>query len=239
MSLFCRHNRFTADCPICSKGTALDPGRGGRRRAPGTSTTTRRRSERGGAAPAFSGPQVSAGPYEDAEGVRYLVRLERVPGGLRLGEWAGSELRRRAPVLAAADLPGLIAAAADVLPERDAAALAAAVGSEPGEEGDRGAAGAAAGSDHGPAAGAAAASVDGPAAEPGVSRGRAGDFREELRAEPLGGGRLRIGRWMLRPGGGWELRDAAPMLPAARYAEALADAAAKGALGAGAGATGR
>ena len=133
-------------------------------------------------APAFSGPQVSAGPYEDAEGVRYLVRLERVPGGLRLGEWAGSELRRRAPVLAAADLPG-------------------------------------------------------PAAEPGVSRGRAGDFREELRAEPLGGGRLRIGRWMLRPGGDWELRDAAPMLPAARYVEALADAAAKGALCAGA--TGR
>ena len=229
--LFCRHNRFTADCPICSKGTALDPGRGGRRRSPGTSTT-RGRSERGRAAPAFSGPQVSAGPYEDSQGVRYLVRLERVPGGLRLGEWAGSELRRRAPVLVARDLSGLIAAAADVLPERDAATLAAAVGIELGDEDDGGVAGATAGSVDGAAGGAAAGSVDGSAAEPGVSRGRAGDFREELRVEPLAGGRLRIGRWMLRPGGDWELRDAAPMLPAARYAEALGDAAAKGALGA-------
>ncbi|MGI8660627.1 MAG: hypothetical protein ACR2LH_06275, partial [Thermoleophilaceae bacterium] len=160
MPLFCRHNRFTADCPICSKGTALDSGRGGRRRSPGTSTT-RRRSERGRAAPAFSGPQVSAGPYEDAEGVRYLVRLERVPGGLRLGEWAGPELRRRAPVLVARDLSGLIAAAADVLPERDAAALAAAVGIEPGDEDGGGAAGAAAESVDGAAVGAAAGLADG------------------------------------------------------------------------------
>ena len=234
MSLFCRHNRFTADCPICSKGTALDPGRGGRRRSPGTSTTTRRRSERGGPTPAFSGPQVSAGPYDDSDGVRYIVRLERVPGGLRLGEWAGSELRRRAPVLAAADLAGLIAAAADVLPERDAAALAAAVGTEPGEQDDGGAAGAAPGPVDGAAARAAAGPDEATAAEPGVSRGRAGDFREELRVEALTGGRLRVARWMLRPGGDWELRDAAPMLPAARYAEALAAAAANGALSAGA-----
>lgn len=207
MSLFCRHSRFIADCPICSKGTVLDPGRVSRRRTSGTGTATRSRPQRGGPRAAFSGPQVSAGPYEDGEGTRYLVRLERVPGGLRLGEWAGSELRRRAPVLAAADLPGLVAAAADVLPERDVAALAAALRS-----------------DH--------ASLDGAAAEPGVSRGRAGDFKEELRVEPLDGGLLRIGRWVLQPGAGWQLRDAAPMLPAARYAEALADAAAKGALAA-------
>ena len=27
MPTFCRHNRFFADCPICSKGTVLDPDR--------------------------------------------------------------------------------------------------------------------------------------------------------------------------------------------------------------------
>lgn len=183
----------------------LDPARGGRKRSSGGGTAARPRVQRGGPKAAFSGPQVSAGPYEDGEGTRYLVRLERVPGGLRLGEWAGSELRRRAPVLAAADLPGLIAAAADVLPERDVAALVAALGSD-------------------------GARPDGATAEPGVSRGRAGDFKEELRIEPLDGGWLRIGRWVMQPGAGWQLRDAAPMLPAARYAEALADAAAKGAL---------
>lgn len=207
MSLFCRHSRFVADCPICSKGTVLDPARGGRKRPSGAGTATRSRAQGGGAKPAFRGPQVSAGPYEDGEDVSYVVRLERVPGGLRLGEWAGPELRRRAPVLAAADLPGLISAAADVLPERDVTPLTAALRSDD-------------------------ASVDTDAAkpEPGVSRGRAGDFKEELRVESLEGGWLRIARWVLQPGAGWQLRDAAPMLPAARYAEALADAAAKGAL---------
>lgn len=206
MSLFCRHGRFVADCSICSKGTVLDPARGGRKRSGGTGTATRSRAQR---APktVFSGPQVSAGPYEDGDGVTYVVRLERVPGGLRLGEWAGSELRRRAPVLAASDLTGLIAAAADVLPVRDVAPLAEAMTTEAG---------------------------DGSAGGAGVSRGRAGDFKEELRVEPLEGGWLRIGRWVLQPGAGWQLRDAAPMLPAARYAQALADAMAKGALAAGA-----
>ena len=56
-----------------------------------------------------------------------------------------------------------------------------------------------------------------------VSRGRSGELREELRVETLDGDRLRIGRWLYRPGTGeWELQHAAPMLPAARYAEALA-----------------
>jgi hypothetical protein len=200
VSLFCRHNRYTADCPICSKGTALDPERGARRRSGGTGPR-RSRSERRPATAAFSGPHVSAGPYEDEQGIRYVVRLERVPGGVRLAEWAGSELRRRAPVLRASDMATLAAGAHEVLPAADAQALAGALGQERSTDGDA-----------------------------GVSRGRAGDFREELRVESIAHDRVRVGRWVQRPGAGWELRDAPPMLPAARYAEALGDAARKGVL---------
>ena len=199
MSVFCRHNRYTADCPICSKGTALDPDRSAKRRS---SSGGRPRTGRGSATPAFSGPHVSVGPYEDEEGSSYIVRLERVPGGVRLAEWAGSELRRRAPVLRARDLENLAAEAEGVLSDGDAQALAGALGQERSADGNT-----------------------------GVSRGRAGDFREELRVEAIDDDRVRIGRWVQRPGSGWELRDAAPMLPAARYAEALADAARKGVLG--------
>ena len=199
MSVFCRHNRYTADCPICSKGTALDPDRSAKRRS---SSGGRPRTGRGSATPAFSGPHVSVGPYEDEEGSSYIVRLERVPGGVRLAEWAGSELRRRAPVLRARDLENLAAEAEGVLSDGDAQALAGALGQERSADGNT-----------------------------GVSRGRAGDFREELRVEAIDDDRVRIGRWVQRPGTGWELRDAAPMLPAARYAEALADAARKGVLG--------
>jgi len=186
LPVFCRHNRFTADCPICSKGTALDPERqtARRRRSPGDARSRKRSSEK---APAFSGPHSAAGPYED-DGVRYLVRLEKVPGGIRLAEWAGSQLRRRAPVLPAADLPGLLEGAAGVLPDRDATALVNALGAEPGE---------------------------------GVSRGRSGDFKEELRVEDVGEGRIRIARWVLRPGSGWELQDAPVMVPPGRLAEAV------------------
>ena len=45
----------------------------------------------------------------------------------------------------------------------------------------------------------------------------------ELRVEAVDDG-LRVARWILRPGAGWELQDAPPMLPAARFAEALAAA---------------
>ena len=188
MSVFCRHNRFTADCPICSKGTPLDPGRrtAKRRTAPGGSGARKRSA---GKAPAFSGPHSAAGPYEH-EDVRYLVRLEKVPGGIRLAEWAGSQLRRRAPVLPAEDLPELLAGAAGVLPQGDVAALTDALGGEPGSS-------------------------------PGVSRGRSGDFKEELRVEDVGDGRIRIARWVLRPGSGWELQDAPVMVPAGRLAEAV------------------
>ena len=185
MSVFCRHNRFIADCPICSKGTALDPNR----QAAG------RRPSRGGGrkpsaakAPSFSGPHAAVGPYRDHDDVRYLVRLEKVPGGIRLAEWAGSQLRRRAPVLPAEDLPGLLGGTAGVLADSEAAELTEAVAAEPGG---------------------------------GVSRGRSGDFQEELRVEDVGDGKIRIARWVLRPGSDWELQDAPVMVPVARLAEAL------------------
>jgi len=133
------------------------------------------------------GPYAAAGPYED-DGARYEVRLERVPGGLRLAEWEDGFMRRRAPVMEAGDLPGLISGAAEkgLLGEGDLARIAAGDGT-------------------------------------GVSRGRSGEMREELRLEELEGGRIRIGRWLYRPGTAiWNLQDAPPMLPAARYAEALA-----------------
>ena len=183
LSLFCRHNRHTVDCPICSKGTVLESGsatatRARPRKAPKPSASTK--------APAFSGPHSDAGPSEHDD-VRDIVRLEKVPGGVRLAEWAGAQLRRRAPVLAVADLPGLVRGAVGVLAERDAATLSEALYAD----GD------------------------------GVSPGRSGDFKEELRAEDVGDGRIRVARWVLRPGSGWELQDAPVMVPAARLAEAL------------------
>ncbi len=192
MSLFCRHNRFVADCPICSKGTVLEdkPSRrspsGGGSRRPGTVKQP----------PAPHGPSVATPAYQDGDGQPYVVRLERVPGGLRLAEWSGSTLRRRAPVLAAPDLAHLAGSAAQALAPADAAALAAAAGADPGEQ----------------------------ASGPAVSKGRAGDFKEELRVEALDEGRVRVGRWVLRPAQGWQLQEAPPMLPAKRYAEAIAAA---------------
>jgi hypothetical protein len=209
-SLFCRHNRFTADCPICSKGTVLDSSAGGerprRRRAAG--------SARGGAGSkaastrTFSGPHVTAGPYEreseTAGGERYEVRLEKVPGGVRLAQWSRGSLERQAPELPAADLAGLVTAALEkeLLEPRDAERLASAVATEEAAE----------------------------PGEHGASAGRAGDLREELRVERVGDGRVRVGRWLFWPGRGWELQEAPPMFPAARYAEALREAAARGVI---------
>jgi hypothetical protein len=203
-SLFCRHNRFTADCPICSKGTVLDPDRQSTRSRSGSSSgagTRRSASSRPAAASkgarVVTGPYVTAGPYEpDDGGARYEVRLERVPGGVRLATWSLSQLQRSAPVLDAADVPGLVAGARErsLLPERDLASLESAL------EVDR-------------------ASGDAPGF--GASPGRSGDLRDELRVEPVGDGRLRIARWIMRPNFGWELQEAPVMLPAKRYAEAL------------------
>jgi hypothetical protein len=124
---FCRHNRFFADCPICSKGTVLDESRPAARR----SAQSRGGGGRRTAAPkpdgarSSRGPFVSAGPYEGAE-----IRLERVPGGLRLAAWRGGQIDRAAPVLDAADLPGLLgeAAAEGLLPLPDGGGLELAAG---------------------------------------------------------------------------------------------------------------
>ena len=222
-SLFCRHNRFTADCPICSKGTVLDPERQGTRsRSSGSgsgagtgarrTTASSRPAAPSKGARVVTGPYVTAGPYEsDDDDVRYEVRLERVPGGVRLGTWSRSQLQRGAPVIDTADLAPLIDAAREraLLSERDLAALEGALDSE----------------------------APGPASQPpaefGASPGRSGDLRDELRVEPLPGGRLRIARWIMRPNFGWELQEAPVMLPAKRYAEALRAAGRAGLLAAG------
>jgi hypothetical protein len=109
---FCRHNRFFAECPICSKGTVLDPSRSATRRpasSPRPAGGGRRRSTApaAGVPRASRGPFVSAGPYDGAE-----IRLERVPGGLRMASWRGGQIERTAPVLDAADAPALLAEAA-------------------------------------------------------------------------------------------------------------------------------
>ncbi|HEY1594484.1 MAG TPA: hypothetical protein VGF74_03735 [Thermoleophilaceae bacterium] len=203
-SLFCRHNRFTADCPICSKGTVLDSSKPAPR--PRSARQSSGGGRRGGtvASRVVTGPYASAGPYEDEAGDSYDVRLERVPGGVRLAEWASGQIRRRAPVLAREGLAQLVASVGqrDILPAADAEKLAA----------------------------AASAGPDGDQAAHGASRGRAGDMQEELRVERLEEGRLRIARWILRPGAGWELQEAPVMLPAARYAEAIRAAAGAGVL---------
>ena len=141
MPTFCRHNRFLADCPICTKGTVLDPNRAAPKR-PRASTRTGaggRRSTRpaAGEARTARGPYAAAGPYEGAE-----VRLERVPGGLRMASWRGGQIERAAPVLAAADVPALLAeAAAKELLALDQVAGAAAApegafGASPGRTGE-------------------------------------------------------------------------------------------------------
>ena len=192
-SLFCRHNRFTADCPICAKGTVLDSSQK-QPRSRGTSSTRARTpaQQANRAARQFTGPYASAGPYEREDGSRYEVRLEKVPGGVRLAQWAGGSIVKAAPVLSATDLVPMLATTRErsLLPERDQEALEGALTAEP---------------------------VTGV----GVSAGRSGDMREELRAEVGDDGMLRIGRWLYRPNHGWELQEAPVMLPAKRLAEAL------------------
>lgn len=126
------------------------------------------------------------------------MRLERVPGGLRLARWRGGEIDRRAPELSAADLPGLLAEAA-------AKGIVEAIrgdGDSPVEEGAC-----------------------------GTSPGRAGDLRDELRVERVDEETVRIARWVLRPGSGWQLQEAPVMLPPERFREAIERAAERGALG--------
>jgi hypothetical protein len=205
LSQFCRHNRFISECPICAKGTVLDSDRPAERRprsaSARTTSTATRRTGPVGARPA-RGPYAAAGPYGSRE-----VRLEKVPGGLRLASWLGGQLERSAPVLAAADLPALIAVATEkeLLGEAQVAKIHEAFGSDP-------------------------VGLDRPH---GRSAGRSGELKDELRVELLDDGELRIARWVMRPNRGWELQEAPVLLPAARFAQALADAAARGLLAAG------
>jgi hypothetical protein len=197
---FCRHNRFFADCPICSKGTVLDPDRQAQRRprssTAGRSATSKRRTSgpAAGAARVARGPFAAVGPYDGAE-----VRLERVPGGLRLAAWRGGQIERSAPVIAGSDVPALLgeAAAKDLL----TVAPAAPAGGEAAEPGAYGA-----------------------------SPGRTGELRDELRVERLDDDRVRVARWIMRPNRGWELQEAPVMLPAQRFARALEAAAQRGVL---------
>jgi hypothetical protein len=198
---FCRHNRFLADCPICAKGTVLDPERQAQRRprpaSAGRSSGAGKRRTGAAAASvtkASRGPFAAVGPYDGAE-----IRLERVPGGLRLAAWRGGQIDRVAPVVVAADVPRLLESAADsevlaaspLPPPADAAA-------EPGAS--------------------------------GASPGRTGELRDELRVERLDDDRVRIARWIMRPNRGWELQEAPVMLPPKRFTQALESAARRGVL---------
>lgn len=93
-SLFCRHNRFTADCPICSKNTVLSRAPAERARPPKPATSPRQKAR-----PKASPVAVTRYPHVSVEVRGYEVRLEKVPGGLRLGQWRGGVLERKAPVL--------------------------------------------------------------------------------------------------------------------------------------------
>ena len=114
MSQFCRHNRFVSECPICSKGTVLDPNRKPERRPRPASRPGARSRPKGPVATA-SGVRVSrgefaaAGPYDDGR----EIRLEKVPGGLRLAAWHAGQLVKDAPVIALDDLPGMLRSAAE------------------------------------------------------------------------------------------------------------------------------
>jgi hypothetical protein len=136
VSVFCRHNRFTAECPICSKGTVLDPNLKPSRPRKGSTGTRRPVGARRPAAPAGSatlsrGVFAAAGPYDDGR----EVRLEKVPGGLRLAAWHAGQLVRGAPVLALRDLPALLAEAA----QKDLLAPVGLEGAAPGALGGYGA----------------------------------------------------------------------------------------------------
>jgi hypothetical protein len=143
VSVFCRHNRFTAECPICSKGTVLDPNlkpsrprtsAAGKRRPAGA-----RRSSLQAGATISRGVFAAAGPYDDGR----ELRLEKVPGGLRLAAWHAGQLAREAPVLELRDLPGLFDEAArkelltpvDLDPE-SAAGTPGVHGASPGRSGE-------------------------------------------------------------------------------------------------------
>jgi hypothetical protein len=107
-SLFCRHNRFTADCPICSKNTVLaQPAPAERARPSAPRSSGRKPSAKASAPTVTRYPHVSVGPVEHEARI-YEVRLEQVPGGLRMGQWRSGELERKAPVVPVSSLRELL-----------------------------------------------------------------------------------------------------------------------------------
>ena len=129
------------------------------------------------------------------------MRLEKVPGGLRLASWHAGQLVKQAPVLALEDLPRLLGSAAEQ-----------GLRGELELELDRTADGERVPGAH------------------GASPGRTGELRDELRVERLDDGRVRIARWVMRPNRGWELQEAPVLLPGERFATALDAAARRGVL---------
>jgi hypothetical protein len=199
-SLFCRHNRFTADCPICSKGTVLS--REAPERTKPSKPASAGRSRSGGARKAAAPPtatrypHASVGPIEHEARI-YEVRLEQVPGGLRLGQWRGGELERKAPVLPASSLRELI---------EDARGRGYVGFDLPDDSGGSG---------------------DDVARSPGRAGDMNEELRLERMPEP---GFVRVARWIFWPGEGvgWELQDAPVMLPEKRYEQLLLAAAGNG-----------
>jgi hypothetical protein len=113
VSQFCRHNRFVAECPICSRGTVLDPNRKPERRPRPSRSGSRSAAKRpvgaGAGVRVSRGEFAAAGPYEDGR----EIRLEKVPGGLRLAAWHAGQLVKDAPVIALDDLAGMLRSAAE------------------------------------------------------------------------------------------------------------------------------
>jgi hypothetical protein len=209
VSLFCRHNRFVAECPICSKGTVLDPNRKPERRprpAQVRRPGAKRPVQAAGGVRISRGDFAAAGPYDGGR----EVRLEKVPGGLRLACWHAGQLVKEAPVLALEDLPAMLSSAAEQ-------GLLPAEGLPAERDGD----------------GAPPAGRDPALGAHGTSPGRSGELRDELRVERLDDERLRIARWIMRPNRGWELQEAPVLLPADRFLGALGSAAERGVLASG------
>jgi hypothetical protein len=197
-SLFCRHNRFTAECPICSRGSVLSREAPERVKPPKPASTRARSSPRKPPAGTVTRyPHVSTEPLERDARI-YEVRLEKVPGGLRLGEWRGGEIERHAPVLPAAALRALF----------DEARGRSLVGFDL-------------------PAPAAEAVAEGAVASPGRAGDMQEELRLERLPEP-GLVRLARWVFWPGTGVGWELQQAPVMLPEGRYAAVLADAVASG-----------
>lgn len=136
---------------------------------------------------------MSIGPVEHEARI-YEVRLEQVPGGLRLGQWRGGELERKAPVLPVSGLRELVDEARSRgfvkfdLPEPSPAAVP----------------------------------LDSHAASPGRAGDMQEELRLERVGD--GFVRIARWIFWPGTGVGWELQEAPVMLPEKRYEQVLSDA---------------